>query len=189
MDTRNLISVAGVLLVLGGVGYYWGLESSLVAAPKADGARLPDYEVRGIRLTESGKDGQLIRRLDSPELRHYATPRNEAVLDSPVLRLYEQGREAWHIRATHAISIDDGKEIRLEGGVTAERRDPAAVPVRFVSPSLTAWPDEERLQSTTGIRLSSTQGEISGQTLTAGLKTGTIEIQQNVTGTYAPARR
>lgn len=189
MDARNLLSIAGVLLVLGGVGYYWGVGPEQVAMPVRPDVRHPDYEVRGIRFTESGKDGLLLRRLDSPGLRHYATPRDEGILDSPVMRLYDQGREVWHIRASHATSLDEGKEVRLEGGVTAERRDPDAVPVRFATPSLTAWPDEERLQSDSGIRLTSTEGSISGRTLKAGMKTGTIEINQNVTGTYAPARR
>lgn len=189
MDARNLLSIAGVLLVLGGVGYYWGLGPVQEAEPGKEDVRRPDYEVQGIRFTESGKDGKLLRRLDSPGLRHYSTPRNEGILDNPEMRMYDQGREVWHLRAAHAISLGEGKEVRLEGGVAAERRDPAAVPVRFVTPSLTAWPEEERLQSNAGIRLSSTEGDISGQSLKAGLKTGTIEINQNVTGTYAPARR
>lgn len=189
MDARNLLSVAGVLLVLGGVGYYWGLGPAQVVTPDQVDARRPDYEVRGIRFTESGKDGRLLRRLDSPGLRHYTTPQDEGVLDTPVMRLYDQGQEAWHLQAARAISLQDGKEVRLEGGVIAERRAPAAVPVQFATPSLTVWPDEERLQSNTGIRLSRNDGEISGRSLTAGLKTGTIDINQNVTGTYAPARR
>jgi lipopolysaccharide export system protein LptC len=189
MDARNLLSIGGVLLVLGGVGYYWGLEPEQLTTPSDTAVRRPDYEVRGIRVTESGKDGHLLRRLDSPGLRHYVTPHDEGILESPDMRLYDQGREAWHIRAAQAISLANGKEIRLEGGVIAERSAPAALPVRFTTPSLTAWPEEERLHSATGIQLQSSDGAISGQSLRAGLKTGTIEINQNVTGTYAPAPR
>jgi lipopolysaccharide export system protein LptC len=189
MDARNLLSVAGVLLVLGGVGYYWGLGPAPLSDQKSNDVRRPDYEVSGIRFTESGRDGALLRRLDSPGLQHFVLPRDEGVLSHPVMRLYDQGREAWHIRADRAISLADGQEVQLQGGVTAERRDPAAVPVRFVTPELTVWPKEERLQSTSGIQLNSTEGAISGQSLHAGLRTGTIVINQNVTGTYAPAPR
>jgi lipopolysaccharide export system protein LptC len=189
MDARNLLSVAGVLLALGGIGYYWGLGRPELSLTSADSQRRPDYEVKGIRLTESGKDGKLLRRLDSPGLRHYTTPQDEAELDSPVLRLYDNGREVWRLQASQGSSLFNGREVRLQGGVTAERVDPAAVPLRFVTPALTAWPEEERLQSTSGIRLTSPQGELSGQSLQASLKTGSIDINQNVTGVYAPTRR
>ncbi len=189
MDARNLLSIAGVLLSLGGIGYYWGLgRPELTLAPTA-GERRPDYEVRGIRFTESGKDGRLQRRLDSPGLRHYTTPQDEAELDRPLMRLYDNGREVWRLQAEQGISLLDGKEVQLLGGVIAERVDPAAVPVRFVTPALTAWPAEERLQSTSGIRLTSPHGELAGQVLQASPPTCTIDIQQTVTGSCAPMRR
>lgn len=189
MDARNILSVAGVLLVLGGVGYYWGIGHPEFAPTVKEGERRPDYEVHGIVFMESGKDGKLQRRLDAPVLRHYVTPKDEAEIDSPVMRLYDKGQEVWQLRAAKGISLQEGREVRLEGGVAAERRDPATVALHFTTPSLTAWPDEQRLQSTSGIHFTSPQGEISGQTLRASLKTSSVEINQNVTGTYAPARR
>lgn len=189
MDARNLLSVAGVLLALGGIGYYWGIGQTDLGLQEQDGQRRPDYEAQSIRFTESGKDGKLLRRLDAPAMRHYTTPQDESELDSPVLRLYENGTEVWLMQASQGSSVHRGKEIRLTGGVIAERTDPSAVAMRFVTPSLTFWPEEERLQSTSGIRLASPQGELSGQELQASLKPGSIDINQKVTGTYAPARR
>lgn len=188
MDARNLLSVAGVLLVLGGVGYYWGLGHPAPLQAPTDAAQRPDYEASGIHSLETGPDGHVQRRLDAPALRHYSLPQDEVRIDTPVLHTFEAGREIWLIRAPRALSLNEGHEVRLEGGVSAERRDPANVPLHFATPQLTAWPDEERLHSSSGIRVISQQGEVSSQTLEASLKTGTVALNQNVTGTYAPAR-
>lgn len=188
MDARNILSVAGVLLVLGGVGYYWGLGRPQPLRTATEETRRPDYEAGNILFMESGKDGKLSRRLEAPSLRHFSSPDDQTEIDNPVMRLYADGREAWKLQAARGVSLQGSKEIRLDGGVIAERRDPEAVPLRFTTPSLTSWPDEERLQSNSGIHLVSPQGEISGQTLQASLRTSTVEINQNVTGTYAPAR-
>lgn len=188
MDARNILSVAGVLLVLGGVGYYWGLGHPVNLQPSTDAERRPDYEASGIHSLATGPDGQVQRRLDAPTLRHYSLPQDEMEIDTPVLRTFEEGREIWQLRAPRALSLDEGHEVRLEGGVRAERRDPATIPLHFVTPQLTAWPNEERLHSNSGIRVSSQQGDIASQTLEASLKTGTVTLNQNITGTYAPAR-
>lgn len=194
MDARNILSVAGVLLVLGGVGYYWGLGHKIPLEPGAGEARRPDYEAAGIHSQETGKDGQVQRRLDAPALRHYSLPRDETEIDMPVLRTFEAGREVWQVQAQRALSLKEGKEIHLEGGVNAERNSPPPpsmpdAPLRFVTRHLTAWPDEERLHSDSGIHVTSQQGEISSQILDASLKTGSVTLKQNVTGTYAPTRQ
>lgn len=194
MDARNILSVAGVLLVLGGVGYFWGLGHKIPLEPGAGEERRPDYEATGIHSQETGKNGQVQRRLDAPALRHYSLPRDEIEIDLPVLRTFDAGHEVWQVQAQRALSLDEGREIHLEGGVSAERKRPPnsllpATPLRFVTRHLTAWPDEERAHSDSGIRVTDQQGEISSQILDANLKTGSVTLKQNVTGIYAPTRQ
>lgn len=188
VDARNLLSLAGVLLVLGGTGYYWGLGRSPAPVVSREGLRQPVFEIDGIRSRETGDDGRVRRELVAPQLVQYSGP-DEALLESPQLRLYENGELAWDLRAGRGRRLDQQREIRLEGGVTAERRSPAAQPLRFTTPRLTAWPAEERLLADQGVQLSGPQGELSSQRLEARLAVGTLLLDQNVSGHYAPAPR
>lgn len=189
MDIRNLLSLSGVLLVLGGVGYYWGLDHS-PPRPVADTEeQRPDYVVSGIGSVETDTRGRLLRRLEAAELRHYDRPRDMAEMDRPVFTLYAQGREAWRVTAPRAVGMDQNTEVRLEGGVHAERRDPAALPLTLDTPELFVYPREERLLTRAGVQVRSPQGRLQSGALEARLKTGELTLTDHVTGHYAPAPR
>lgn len=188
MDVRNILSLSGVLLVLGAAGYYWGLgqRGSLT---EAEPERRPDYVVTGILTLETDENGQLRRRLQAAELRHYDQPRDSAELDQPVLTLYEQGREAWRVSARRGRSFNQNTEVRLEGDVHAERRDPDALPLTFDTSVLYAYPQQERLATHARVVVQSPQGQLTSQGLEASVKTGELVLSEKVTGNYAPPRR
>lgn len=188
MDARNLLSLSGVLLVLGAAGYYWGMgnQNPVVAAPEA--ARVPDYVVQGIGSVETDEQGRLLRRLSATELRHYERPEEVAELDSPVLTFYDKGREAWRVVAARGESRLQNTEVHLAGGVVAERRD-AELPVTVTTPSLTVFPREERLLAREHVTISSPRGQIASGGLEASMKRSELLLSRNVTGSYAPAPR
>ncbi|MDP2229071.1 MAG: LPS export ABC transporter periplasmic protein LptC [Moraxellaceae bacterium] len=188
MDARNLLSLAGVLLVLGGTGYYWGLGRTEPRPIAPDEARHPVYELTGLAALETGTDGRISRQLDARRLQAFEQP-DEAVLEAPVLHLYNGSVETWRLRADTGRGLDGNREIRLEGNVLAERLDPAAQPVRFTTPRLSAWPAEERLYTDQGVQLQTPQGTLASRTLDARQAVGTLTLTQNVTGHYAPAPR
>lgn len=189
MDVRNLVSLSGMLLVLGAAGYYWGLGAQRTASDDDEQQRRPDYVVTGINSMETDAEGNLLRRLQASEMRHYDSPRDEAQVDKPVFTLYENGREAWRVTARRGISLDQNTEVRLEGGVHGERRDPAALPLTFDTPMLYIYPREEQLVTQAEVRVQSPQGRLTSRGLEARVKTGEIILKENVTGNYAPASR
>jgi LPS export ABC transporter protein LptC len=189
MDVRNLLSLSGMLLVLGSAGYYWGMGHQRDTGLGEEERRHPDYVVTGIRGLETDAAGQPLRRLEAAALRHYDRPRDEAEVDRPVLTLYESGQEAWRMTAPRAISLDQNTEVRLEGGVHAERRLPDVPPLTFDTPTLFAFPQQERLFTNAGVTIASPRGRLASQGLEARVKTGDIMLTENVTGNYAPASR
>lgn len=188
MDARNLLSLSGVLLVIGAAGYYWGIAQrapEMLAEPEA---RRPDYVVTAIGSVETDASGRLLRRVSATELRHYDGPPEMAELDNPVATFYDNGREAWRVVAGRGVSFNQNDEVRLEGGVVAERRDPE-LPVTFRSDSLTAWPGQERLLTRDRVTVTTPRGELQSQGLEARLKRGELTLTQDVSATYAPAPR
>lgn len=189
MDARNLFSVTGALLILGAAGYYWGLGHQGETLLTPDEKRRPDYVVTNIRSLETDDAGRLLRRLEAPVVRHYDKPRDEAEMDSPIITLYDKGREAWQVTAQHGSSFMQNTEVRLNGRVHAERRDPAAVAVTLEAESLHIFPKEERLSSTSVVTIQSPQGHLSSKGVDASMKSGELRLNHNVTGIYAPAPR
>lgn len=188
MDARNLLSLSGVLLVIGAAGYYWGMGNPREQVSGDEETLRPDYVVTDIRSRETDAQGRLLRRLEARELRHYDRPQDVAEVDRPVFTLYDEGREAWRVTAHRATSLNQNEEVRLEGGVHAERRDPAALPLTFDTPTLTVYPRQERLQTRAGVTVQSPQGRLASQGLEASVKTGDLVLIDNVTGNYAPTR-
>lgn len=188
MDARNLLSLSGVLLVLGAAGYYWGIAHRATPLASPGEARRPDYVVQGIGSIETDAQGRPLRRLTATELRHYDTPADVAEIDQPVMTFYEQGREAWRVVAQRGVSLDQGTEVRLEGGVRAERRD-AELPVTVSTRSLTVFPREERVLTRDTVIIESPRGRIESRGLEASMPRGELKLTENVTGTYAPAPR
>lgn len=187
MDIRNLLSLTGVALLLGGVGWYWGLDRQ-PHNPESD-ERRPDFVIQGIEALETDSNGQLRQRLLASEARHYQRPTEEAEVDNPVLVLYESGQEAWKISARKTTALNQNTELYLEGDVHAERHLPGAVPVTIDTPSLTAFPKEERLQSQQPVIVNSPQGRLQSTGIQASLKTGELVLPNNVKGFYVPSSR
>jgi LPS export ABC transporter protein LptC len=188
MDARNLLSLSGVLLVLGAAGYYWGMGNPPPVDTSPATERRPDYVVQGIGSVETDDQGRLLRRLSAKELRHYDGNPDMAELDSPVLTFYDKGQEAWRVVAARGESHAQSTEVRLVGGVVAERRN-ADIPVTVTAPSLTVFPREERLVARQGVTISSPRGQIASGALEGSMKRSELLLSRQVTGSYAPAPR
>lgn len=188
MDARNLLSLSGVLLVLGAAGYYWGIAQRTPAVLAPAEERRPDYVVQDIGTVETDADGRLLRRLTATELRHYEGSDDRAEIDTPVMTFYDKGREAWRVVAQRGISLNQNTEVRLVGGVTAQRRDDA-LPVTVQTDSLTVFPREERLLTADTVTIATPRGRLSSRGLEASMPRGELKLNENVTGTYAPAPR
>lgn len=188
MDTRNILSLAGVLLVLGGVGYYWGIGGQPVGE-ETDSVRRPDYVATGITGIETDEKGNLLRHMQARELRHYDRPRDEAQLDAPVFSLYDKGREVWRVSALNGTSYDANTVVHFSGGVRGERRDPEALPLTVATEELHVYPRDERLVTGAPVLIESPRGKLASRGLKADMKAGELELSANVTGNYAPAPR
>lgn len=186
MDVRNMLSLTGMLMVLGAAGYYWGIAHRPEPQATPSEQSRPDYRVQAIGSLETDAEGRLLRRISATELRHYDAPRDRAEIDSPVMTFYQKGEEAWRLVAKRGVSLDQNAEVRLEGGVTAVRRDDE-IPVTVETPSLTVFPREERLQTRDQVTIDSPRGRLESRGLEASMQRGELKLTRDVNGRYAPA--
>ena len=110
MDVRNTLSLAGGLLALGAVGYYWGgfgqTDSPLL---NTDTSHLPDYNVVGINGRQTNELGQITHTLTAEKLAHYPKADN-SVVTKPIVTLYKDGVSAWQISAKQTITKEKKEE-------------------------------------------------------------------------------
>ncbi|MGH8491798.1 MAG: LPS export ABC transporter periplasmic protein LptC [Moraxellaceae bacterium] len=189
MDTRNLASLAGVLLVLGAAGWYWGMGQTRTPINTDNEKSRPDFVIRDINALETNEKGQIERRLAAPEIRHYDKPVETAEIDTPVFTLYNNGQENWRLTSQHGQIVNGNREVLLTKQVHAERRDPAAVHVTLDTDTMHVFPKEERLYTKSQVKIASPQGELASHGLEANIRTGNLVLNDNVTGNYAPAPR
>lgn len=119
LSTRELV-MAVALAAAGLAAWWYRAGGPPEVAPSVPQQGRPDYLVEQVAAVTMSADGEPLRRLRAPQLRHYAQD-GGSELDAPVLRLLEPGQPEWVIRAEQAWVSATGEEVLLEGRVIAER--------------------------------------------------------------------
>jgi lipopolysaccharide export system protein LptC len=184
VDIRNLLSLAGVTLLIGAAGWYWGLETPVpVSAPQE---RHPDYSINKIEVFETDHTGQVSKHLRASSLQHFSLPHEEAEITQPTLALYDNGQIAWQVSAQMGRSLNHNNEYHLESHVEASRLLPMTTPVKLTSDHIQIFPKEERLSSDALVTIKTPQAQLKTRGIDANLKAGTLMLRKEVQGYYAP---
>ena len=121
MDVRNTLSLAGGLLALGAIGYYWG-GFGQTASPllNTDSSHLPDYDVVAIEGKQTNELGQITHTLKAAHLVHYPQP-DKSVVTKPLVVLYKDGIATWQISAQQALTSNNNQELQLNQQVIGKQ--------------------------------------------------------------------
>lgn len=183
MDARNLLSLSGVLLVLGAAGYYWGMGQSGQELVNGNEQSLPDYQVESLEGWQTDEQGRLLRHLKADSVTHYPKP-EQALMQAPVVTLYKEGEPAWRVTARQGISLDQNSHVILKENVLGERLTPGVVPVKVSTSQLEVFPAKESLKTDAVVTINSPQGHIQSRGLSANLKENTLNLHSEVQGIY-----
>ena len=187
MNTRPLLRVSGLLLIIGALGYYgYGGWSRDELDDNNDG-RTPDYIVDGLSLWETGPNGQLLRTANGTQLIHPPSP-ERFELAQPDLRLYDKGQPMWRLTSHTATSGNPSSEAWFNGQVLAVRTVPNAPPLQLSTSRLRIEPKANRVSTPERVTITSTQGKMSGTGLTADLQGKNLQLSSAVEVSYAPSR-
>jgi len=182
MDIRNVLSLSGVLLVLGGVGYFWGGFGQTPAVVAVDDHGLPDYEVQGIHGQRTDLTGSVTDSFQAESLRHYPEP-DRTELRAPVMILHEQGHPRWRLSADSALSHRDNSDLSLHGNVRGESLA-TSTPLTLETASLLASRDRQTLSTEDQVVFRSGPSTLSSQGIRIDVRQGVLQLPAHVRGTY-----
>jgi LPS export ABC transporter protein LptC len=184
VDTRNLLSLSGVLMILGGALYYWGMGP---AAPQLTdaGDQLPDYEVAGVESWQTDERGQLYRQIGATSAVHYRGSEDRTVVSQPVMTLYREGAPAWKVSAQKAVGTDQNREVQLSDQVHAERVAAGTVPVQVDMPTLNVHMQAQTMDTRDEVTVHAGKlGHLQSHGFDADLRADTMNLLNEVQGTY-----
>ncbi|PTQ89426.1 LPS export ABC transporter periplasmic protein LptC [Agitococcus lubricus] len=182
MDIRNSLSLAGGLLVLATVGYYWGgLGQKTIRLNTSDPQNLPEYEVQTLEGLQTNASGQIERTLRAQALTHYRQP-EQSILQTPDVTLYQAGQAAWHITAQLATAHESEQTIHLSGKVTGQRLNSTALSLK--TEFLSANQRTQTLSTDRAVEIRSAYAQLNSQGLDANIEQGVLTFPAHVRGTY-----
>lgn len=190
MDTRNLLSLSGVLLVIGAAGYFWGLDQKEDAPLLVqDNRPRPDYVVEGLQSLQTDEKGHISRTIRAKKLTHYQEPEEQAEMEHPDVILFRDGKPAWSVKASRGSSLEGNTHLILGEGVSAERLNASPEgAVRLDAPTMHLYPEKQSINTADDVSVVSRIGKTQARGLDASLQSGSLNLHSQVRGEYVLAR-
>ncbi len=187
MDVRSTLSLAGGLLVIGAVGYYWGgMGKTNIPLLNTDTNHLPDYQVTNIQGLQTNDTGQIERTMKADSLEHFPQP-DKSIVRQPLVTLYQQGVMTWSISAQQALSLNNNRDLQLSQQVIGRRLQGPSLSLE--TESLNANQESQTLDTAAAVVIRSPQGQINSLGLNAKLQEGILTLPAQVRGTYVLSPR
>ncbi len=143
-----------------------------------------EYVLEQFELTVMNPIGQPRFVVEAPRLEN-SPDDGAAVVDEPVIQLFDAGTHSWDIVARSGWVAQKGDEVRLFGGV--EMSNVAGEPVNLETEALTILPDENIAKSDEHVRISDGRGWIEGVGFEAELGTRSWRLLSNVRARLLPS--
>lgn len=149
----TLIMTVGVFVA---VGSFWLVQVVNQAGQQAQEDQHrnePDYIIDRFSLVRMNKTGQPSYIISGDKLTHH--PIDDASdIDKPYVHSLSGDQPPMNIHADTAHVDQGNTRIQLNGNVDVVRpATPQAQPMRMMSPALTVFPDEERMETDTAVEL------------------------------------
>lgn len=156
------------------------------ARPVAPPAHVPEYFARNLRSTTMDAQGRPARSLETPSLTRFLDDQTSE-LESPVLRVYQDGEPPWVIRSERAWVSPDGDTLRLLGKVKITRdAAPGIRPVEVDTTNLLVRRKDDYAETDDFATLVSQNSWASGVGVQAWLgKENRIRLLSKARGHYA----
>lgn len=188
--TRRMLSVLFVLALAAGLTQLalWWLRPPPSANAFAGPPR-SSYTLHDFHLTALGDDGRPTLYLQAPQLDRRDGD-DALYVNQPHFILPQAKGQAWTGDSRFGWVNAQGTELKLLGVV--HMTQPAAdggAPTTITSRDITAWPREHRLASAASTEIQQPNATLTGIGFRANTATRTLELLDDVHGTFLPAPR
>ncbi len=189
LDQSNALSLLAALLLLGALAYELGQRRVDLSSASGESPTLPDYRATHIESISTDEHGHVIRQMTADTLDHYMHPIDHADLLHPRVIMLENDLPTWEIDALHGVSLDNNTHLILSEQVHGRRltQDPKER-MQIDTSLMHAYPDAQAVNTTVSVHIDSAQGITDAVGMDASLKSGWLNLHQNVRGNYVLQR-
>lgn len=186
--TYRLITLS--IFSLGLVYYYWlGIPAVNKQAPVSPTSNmhvaLPDAWMESVDATFMNKAGQVLMKIRSPTVKHYAQD-DTTHLTTPEFLLYRDHANPWRIQAGAGTATRGMDNIRLSRLVTLHYPGDAHQPVTWINTDkLTIHPEQKTADTAEQVVFTQPHLTMRGKGLHADWQTGDINLLAETRGEYA----
>lgn len=195
------VAYMGVIAVVA-AAYFIGRTGRGIDAIDDAAQRTPDpgYAAYDAEIIETGYDGRERYRLNAKVIRQQ-TEAGTIELESLVMN-YHPGaqariagesrpaaadKEVWHLSSDRGLVRADGDDVQLQGNVRVTSSTPdSGMPLSFTTTELRINTPTEFIETQAPVKFISSGYELNAKGLTADLKTGTLRLESEVHGQFAP---
>lgn len=188
MSTRlwTAIAVLTLAAVLTQLAVWW---LTLPPPPSAfAGPPRSSYTLHDFDLTALGEDGRPALRLSAPQLDRRGGD-HALYINAPRFVLPQASGPAWRGSARFGWVNAQGSELKLLGDVRMAQPARGGGETVILSQDITAWPRRHRLASAARTVIQQPDATLSGVGFRADTATRTLELLDDVHGTFQPAAR
>jgi lipopolysaccharide export system protein LptC len=179
-------ALLGALAVVAGVSWWLAGPAPVEEArPVAPPGHVPEYFATNLRSTTMDAQGRPARSLETPRLTRFLDDETSE-LESPVLRVFQDGEPPWVIRSERAWVSPDGETVTLLGKVKITRdAAPGIRPVEVDTTNLLVRRKDDYAETADFATLVSRNSRASGVGVQAWLgKENRIRLLSQARGHY-----
>jgi LPS export ABC transporter protein LptC len=182
----TLVSIAlGAMLVFSST-FWFGLTPKQSLVQKSELESAPDFFLEGVETKTFNIDGQLTEKLLAKEIKHYPM-QGESHLIEPIVSRTQNG-SIWVASSETGLIKDSSNDILLNGSAKITNQSNESVPTVITSNSIIYTDKDQSITSLGKANITSAQGNIKADTITAFTSTNKVTMQGSVRGSYEQNR-
>lgn len=159
-----------ILLIVSAIIALWESPPAILKTPpSAKQDSFPVAYMNGTKTQKFAADGRLEYLFNAERVDYFEfdqVEKNYAKALNPVITIYSDDSEPWHIRSEHGHSDDDGDKITFTGNVIVWQINAQQARTELTTEKLVVIPSREYAQTEKAVRLVS----IDGITTAVGMK-------------------
>lgn len=160
--------------------WMYQLTEQTASATKAENSLLPDYIIEPIVTFRFNPQGELIDYFLAKKMIHF--PENDTgYFTEPVLYLYENKQQIWHIKSKAGRSIQNFSTLFLQGDVWVEQTKNNST---LTTNTLTIYPNKNQAETDDAVFVRQPGIQIRGVGMRADLTKQTVQLLSNAKGFY-----